>query len=942
MIAEILNIRFSHPISLDNMIRNSILTFISFVIVVSIQAQKLAVYFPYYRSVQQVNAVQMDKVTDVIYAFAQPTSDGLSDILEPTIFEALRARCSANNVPFHLAMGGFGLSDNFRFVAGDPALRTKFANHCASLCTTYGLAGIDIDWEFPSPSEVDNVNLLLEAIDLALEGISTPSQHFELSVTVGGEIGHADYFKKGFADYVDFVSIMAYDAPTAQWGSHSSMAFMLSAINVWENMDVPLNKMLVGVPFYGRCNGEASYADISASNPQAAYNSDDFGGYCYNGKPTLVAKTDSAMTKGCAGMMVWEITHDRSDQYSLLNVLDSSLAIYDCDIPEIAMNSTFSLCLRPNLTIESNVPVASGRSFSWFKNGAIVFQSTTSNAFQTSEAGNYSLLIESSECTREFEFSVTNTISLAQVPNDIVLCNPGIDTIFTGLVNNGSYGVLWNYNGNTLASTATFLPIVQAGVYTVSVNSTHCPVTSKTIQVVSNGIEINEFSSCMNTEAKLFASNTPSALKWYYNYDDASPFFAGDTLNLTISKSDTLYYEEPSVLNSQSFSSSENGVNQNASFYGTKFTVSSGAELKSFVLSPIVSGTVGVELLNANDLSSVYTTSVPVITGNNTIDVNWNLTAGTYILRCTESPAGQLKLFSDYTPTDSTKGSVTMHSGVYNSFSSPAFNDKSEFYGFFNAFIFESGTTTECGRKAIVINAENCMNCEIGTLSINNVLLTYGQPPFKVNVNYDGDNELIFISQNKSLVTFTNNFVKNLSTGDTEYTVHEVCNGDTLQKITANILVQKAELFIEAITDTIEVNDAPPEIMLRVTGYKFNDNETTVKLPTYSQSTDGTQLGLFPYTQLSNLISGNYTGVYNVGGLLVRSTVGIDDYKKEDANFVHQSNGKRWLTIRKAIGVKAYQLNGKLLWEKNFESGTYELKSNEQLIFSSEGEFLGR
>lgn len=379
-------------------------------------AQKLAVYFPYYRSVQQVNSVQLDKLSDVIYAFSEPRADGLSNILEPNIFEAIRDRCAANGVPFHLAMGGFGLSSNFSTIAADAALREKFAKHCATLCTSNGLAGIDIDWEFPSPNEVENVNLLLEAIDNELQAVSTASVNYELSVTVGGEVGHADYFKKGFAQYVDFVSIMAYDAPTAKWGSHSSMAFMLSAINVWKNMDVPTSKMLVGVPFYGRCNGIASYADISASNPVMAYNSDNFGGYCYNGKPTLVTKTDSIMMMGCAGMMVWEISHDRNDAYSLLNVLDSSLEKYSCSIPEIEMAKTYSMCISSNLSVFSNVMADNSRLFNWLKDGVSVFQSTTSNTFTVTEPGNYQLQISNNNCLKTFDFVVSNTISLIMFP----------------------------------------------------------------------------------------------------------------------------------------------------------------------------------------------------------------------------------------------------------------------------------------------------------------------------------------------------------------------------------------------------------------------------------------------------------------------------------------------------------------------------------------------
>jgi GH18 family chitinase len=901
-------------------------------------SQKLAVYFPYYRSSQQVDAIQYDKVTDVIYAFAKPTASGGSEILGPAIFDALRIKCDQNSVPFHLAMGGYGLSDNFRVIAADANLRNTFAQHCASLCTQYGLAGIDIDWEFPSPSEVDNVNLMLEALQSALAAISTPQNPIALSVTVGGEQGHANYFKAGFSDYVDYVSIMAYDAPVGTWGHHSSMDFMKSAINVWEGMGVPTSKMLVGVPFYGRCAGEASYADISVSNPATAFMSDTYNGYCYNGKPTLIAKTDTAMNMGCAGMMVWEVSHDRSDQYSLLSVMDGALEKFDCAIPELLMDEVYTNCNTASTTFMSNAPESSGRVFNWYANGNLLY-SGSENSYTTNAVGNFELIVEEDGCLKTVSFIVNQTMDLSALPPSIILCNPGIDTIFSPYIFNEGYKTLWEYNGNLVAENVDFLEVLQAGVYKLSVMSSICPMVEKNIQVTHSGLLVGSQTNCEGKVLELFAGAGDIDLQWFYGKNDNQAFFQGDTLYHVLSESDTLYYEEKSTLESHKFTEIESGFNQNSSFYGTKFSVWSSAHLSSFELSTIAGGTVGVSVLNEN-LATVFSTSITAVNGKNVVSVDWDFTEGTYFLICSEAPAGQLKLFSTYSASEIVKGNVTLHSGVYNSFSAPAYDGKSEYFGFFREITFESGSNPACGRKAVVLTAEECNNCVQGDFSLNNILFTYGDPAVKVKPNYQGVNDLYFYSHG-GVVSFTNDFARPLKVGSASYFVAEICDGDTIQIVSAQILVQKANLTIISVNDTIRHNDAlPANITIKYSGFKSGDNENDLlQLPQFVQTTDGTVVGEFDYIKTQDAKAGNYNLAYDIGKLVVTSTVGINKTLANSNYLLHTSNGKK-LRINKASYIIAYATNGKMLWQKSFEKGEYFVDNEVFVLVDSKGEIL--
>src|SRR5690606_19715791 len=125
---------------------------------------------PYYRTTTDVANVQYNKLTDIIYAFAAIDANGNLQIMGPggtpdlSLFNPLRTNCIANGVRLWIAVGGWGLSGNFSGVAADPVKRSNFATSCLNLCTTYGLAGIDIDWEFPSAGDKTNYTAMLAAI----------------------------------------------------------------------------------------------------------------------------------------------------------------------------------------------------------------------------------------------------------------------------------------------------------------------------------------------------------------------------------------------------------------------------------------------------------------------------------------------------------------------------------------------------------------------------------------------------------------------------------------------------------------------------------------------------------------------------------------------------------------------------------------------------------
>lgn len=281
-------------------------------------SQSLKAYFPYYRSIQQAQNLAFDEITDVIYAFALLEADGSITVLEENLFLALKDASAQHPTKLHMGIGGWGLSYNFSGVVNNPSIRAQFVQNALAICQQHQLGGIDLDWEFPADSDAPALHNLLTELKAALSGGG-----YELSIAVGGEEGHKRGYTTASIQVPDFIHIMSYDGP-----NHATIAQMADFHQRWIQFGAAPEKIVMGVPFYGRCAGEASFADISNPNPAQAYQQDYFNGYCYNGAPTLEAKVDSSMNWGAAGMMIWEVTHDRTDQYSLLTALHNRLEIF--------------------------------------------------------------------------------------------------------------------------------------------------------------------------------------------------------------------------------------------------------------------------------------------------------------------------------------------------------------------------------------------------------------------------------------------------------------------------------------------------------------------------------------------------------------------------------------------------------------------------------------
>ena len=201
-------------------------------------------------------------VTHINYAFGvvNETFNGININNEQRLHTITALKKDAPHLKVLLSIGGWG-AGRFSEMAGSEVSRTAFAKDCKRIIDEFNLDGIDLDWEYPtstagglisaSPSDTDNFTLLMKQIRQEIG---------EDALLTFASISDAKYYDyKGLLPYIDFINIMTYDMNLPP--KHQSALYKCDIsghLSVDESVKahiaqgVPADKLLMGVPFYGR------------------------------------------------------------------------------------------------------------------------------------------------------------------------------------------------------------------------------------------------------------------------------------------------------------------------------------------------------------------------------------------------------------------------------------------------------------------------------------------------------------------------------------------------------------------------------------------------------------------------------------------------------------------------------------------------------------------
>ncbi len=271
-----------------------------------------------------------------------------------------------------LSVGGWG-AGGFSMMSRTPEGIAKFTASCVDAVETYGLDGIDLDWEYPTidsagidadPSDKYNFTLLLQSLRAALD-TAYPDTHKMLTIAAGAGKYYVDAVEiPEITKVLDYISLMTYDMRGA-WspaGHHTALYGSPSAdetVRLFHEAGVPKEKLMIGAAFYSRrwtnipeggthglgqkCddpddresgmfgpgfaklaeayidkNGYTAYFD-EACGASYLYSETERTFISYDDEKSVAAKAKYAAENGLYGVMYWEHSSDPSRR--LMNAL---------------------------------------------------------------------------------------------------------------------------------------------------------------------------------------------------------------------------------------------------------------------------------------------------------------------------------------------------------------------------------------------------------------------------------------------------------------------------------------------------------------------------------------------------------------------------------------------------------------------------------------------
>ncbi len=307
-------------------------------------------------------------LTHICYSFAHIKDDFETLDIKTASRLAQIVALKKNNpdLKVQLSIGGWG-AGNFSEMAASETHRKKFCQNCLNAVKQYNLDGIDLDWEYPtsnsagissSPDDTRNFTLLVKELRSVL------GSERLLTMASSSSAKYVDF--KSCIDYFNFVNIMTYDMgdpPYHNAGLYKSSKTRRScdeSVALHVKAGVPLEKIVLGIPFYGHGNGTdftsecLDYRDIRYDDSKYSARWDDVAKVpylvgalgtmvlSYDDETSVGLKADYVKTKGLKGAMYWNIEAD-DDDWTLSKAIASRLTSWtypDTPLPQDAFLAT--------------------------------------------------------------------------------------------------------------------------------------------------------------------------------------------------------------------------------------------------------------------------------------------------------------------------------------------------------------------------------------------------------------------------------------------------------------------------------------------------------------------------------------------------------------------------------------------------------------------------
>lgn len=274
-------------------------------------------------------------------------------------------------------------------LVANATLRAQLVTNLKNIVTQYNLDGIEIDWE--GAYQVAQVNTFVQALYTTLHPLGK-------TVSLCADFD-ATNITSAYAQYVDWIDVMTYDMwHPHPYPYHSLYEDMVTYMNFWVDSGFPKEKLLVGIPFFGReaDNPEsalwAHYSDIvDVLNPTSDQNQANVstfqgatvhgGVLWWNGIDLVRQKVGYVIASGFGGVMVYELGTDKlQDPRSLLQVIYQEVTNVNVFPPGTAKTAKVTINVTPSgLNCEAEVFLGPNETTKVATSGKIKFVSTAAD-----------------------------------------------------------------------------------------------------------------------------------------------------------------------------------------------------------------------------------------------------------------------------------------------------------------------------------------------------------------------------------------------------------------------------------------------------------------------------------------------------------------------------------------------------------------------------------
>ncbi|MCS2169174.1 glycosyl hydrolase family 18 protein [Scandinavium sp. TWS1a] len=258
------------------------------------EQRKVVGYFPEWGVYDAHNNFTPDKVNPKLvshlnYGFAV-VKNGVVTLHDsekgPSLMKDLASRMAQSGVKFMISIGGWDNSAEGAFEAATAttAGTERLAQSMVDYMLKWKFDGIDVDWEYPdTESEKNQFTSLIQMLRSKLDAQGLKDdKYYQLSSAVTTNHNNIQYINPEVtAPLLDSVNVMAYDihgafdpitghnAPLYANSKDADQKLNVSStmqeyVNTWR---VPKNKLLMGVPFYGRGWGNVEPTQIIPGLP---------------------------------------------------------------------------------------------------------------------------------------------------------------------------------------------------------------------------------------------------------------------------------------------------------------------------------------------------------------------------------------------------------------------------------------------------------------------------------------------------------------------------------------------------------------------------------------------------------------------------------------------------------------------------------------------------